>query len=241
MSTYLQLCQAVARESGTVSGTQPSAVSGQTGRLLKIVKWTNQAWRDIQNAQGQWRWMDKAWDDKALTSGAACYTSASFSISDWGEWIVDAESRTGVVKIYDNSVGVSEENAIQLIPYSLWDQKYNTATHDNARPIEYAISPAGEICFGPTPDSSNYRVSGRYRQATQDLSADGDTPGMPARFHELIVWRALLLLGEHDEGEFAVALAARRWRELMDDLRRDQLPRPHAAAGSLIGRAGPLA
>jgi len=47
---YLQLCQDTVRESGTISGdATPSTVTGQSGRLLKVVTWVAKAWQQIQN------------------------------------------------------------------------------------------------------------------------------------------------------------------------------------------------
>lgn len=242
MATFLELCQKVAQLSGTVTGTQPTTVADQTGRLAKIVVWTAQAWRDIQNEKSGWRWMRAEWEDKALTSGAPRYTAASFSIdSRFAEWIVDSEHEREIVTIYDNTIGVSDESPLGLIPWNLWRRKYGRGEQDESRPTEYAISPANEICFGPVPNSSDYRVSGEYRKSPQALEDDADEPEMPERFHDLIVWRALVLLGQHDEGEFALATAERNYMTLLDDLMRDQLPPLVAAAGSPLSSAGPLA
>ncbi|KKK65505.1 hypothetical protein LCGC14_2973440, partial [marine sediment metagenome] len=88
MSTYLQLSQDVARESGTVSGTNPTAVASQTGRLLKIVEWVAQAWVEIQNLHADWRWMQKTFSGDTA-SGNGQYTPASWTILDLRDWLRD--------------------------------------------------------------------------------------------------------------------------------------------------------
>lgn len=50
---YLTLCQKVARESGVVAGVQPATVTSQTGRLLKIVSWVNDAWTWVSSGVGE--------------------------------------------------------------------------------------------------------------------------------------------------------------------------------------------
>jgi len=223
MSTFLSLCQDVARESGTVSGTQPTAVASQTGRLGKIVHWTRQAWTDIQNARGEWRWMEAELEDAEITASTAKYTSTSFSLTRWAEWIMDVDPEDRIWTIYADSLGVSDEGPLSVIDHREWRRMYDRGTQEERRPAHVAVSPAGELCFGPIPDAT-YVVNGLYRKSPQTLSVDGDTPEMPSRFHSLITWKALVLLAEHDEGEIALATANRKLRELWDDLERDQLP-----------------
>ena len=56
--TFLELCQEVADESGTVAGVPSfTTVSNATGRLAKVVRWTRNAYRDIQNERSDWKWM----------------------------------------------------------------------------------------------------------------------------------------------------------------------------------------
>ena len=94
---------------------------------------------------------------------------------------------------------------------------------DLVRSIAAAISPAGEFSLGPIPDDI-YTVQGEYRQSAVVLAADGDTPGAPAAFHGIIVWRALMMLAEFDEAVEDRAAAAIKYAALLEDLQRDQLP-----------------
>ena len=115
MSTYLQLCQDVARESGTVSGTYPTAVASQTGRLLKIVEWTAQAYVMIQNLHADWRWMQKTFSG-TTTSGTGKYTATSWSITDLRDWLRDNRV-TGYMPhtIYLTATGVSASNGTRPV------------------------------------------------------------------------------------------------------------------------------
>lgn len=224
---FLQIVQMAARESGTVSGVLPLSVSGQTGRLNKFVKWCEVAWTQIQNENGSWRWMRGEFSAD-LSASTARYSAASFSITRWAEWITEPQS----LSIYKKSLGVSDENALSFLEWKDWRIKYDRGVQVNDRPIEVATTPANELAFGPIPDAT-YTVKGEFRKAPQILAADADVPEMPARFHELIAWEALLLMAEHDEAELHIAVALRRSRRLWDDLRRDQLPTVYIASGPL--------
>lgn len=224
---YLELCQMVARESGTVSGTQPSSVASQTGRMAKIVHWVDIAWRQIQNRRNAWLWMRDEFEGN-LSAGSARYTPASFSLTRHAEWINEEDT----VTLYKQSEGVSDEGRLLFMPWKMYRRTYERGTQTADRPVHYTISPAGELCFGPKPDAT-YVVRGEYRKSPQTLSENEDIPEMPARFHELVAWEGLLLLAEHDEAEIHIAVANRRKSELSSDLERDQLPQPYIAAGGL--------
>ena len=198
MSTYLELSQALARESGTISGTNPTAVASQTGRLLKIVNWIDQANVAIQNLHADWRWMQKTFSGDT-SSGSGQYTPASWSITDLRDWLRDNRV-TGYQPhtIYLTTDGVAGEGALLEITWQQWRTTYGRGSQTNNFPSQYAISPAGEFSLGPIPDDT-YTINGEYRQAAVRLTADGDIPAMPAAFHEIIVWRALMMLAEFDE------------------------------------------
>lgn len=223
MSTFLQLAQDVARESGTVSGTNPTAVASQTGRLLKIVEWTAQAYVLVQNLHADWRWMQKTFSDTA-TSGSAQYTAASWSITDLRDWLRDdRQTDYQPHTIYLTATGVADERPLREISWQQWRVTYGRGSQTNNYPIEYAISPAGEFSLGPTPDDT-YTINGEYRQSAVVLAADGDTPAMPSAFHDIIVWQAIILLADFDEAADQRAAATIKYNSLLESLQRNQLP-----------------
>ena len=226
MSTYLQLCVKTGRESGTMAGTNITSVVNQIGRELKVVNYVADAWTQIQNLHAGWRWMRSEFPSTAVTvSGTARYTAASWSITDLAEWIPDTEAEPDNVSIYKQSTGVSDEGRIEYIDFSTWRRLYDRGTQTNARPTHWSISPDNEFCLGPIPDAV-YVVNGLYRETPQVLALNGDTPNCPARFHDIIVWKAVQMLNEHDEAAVPLIVTANaKYNAFLADLRRDQLPR----------------
>ena len=218
MSTYLELCQKVARKSGTLSGTVPTTIFGQTGRLAKIVDWVDDAWQEIQNDEDTWLWMRKEWSGSLILSTAR-YTPASFSITNHAKWL----THPGALWLYDTDVGLSDEYMLRFITWDAWRQMYGRGAQTDDKPVDYTVSPAGELCFGPIPDKT-YAVRGDYQQTVQALEANDDTPLMPARFHRAIQYKALTYLFDHDEAWNQYATTEKNLRGIMRDLRRDQLP-----------------
>ena len=177
----------------------------------------------IQNLHADWRWLQKTFSGDT-TSGAAQYTSASWSISKLRDWARD-DLVTGYQPhtIYLTATGVSDESTLREISWHQWRTRYGRGTQTNNKPSEYAISPAGEFSLGPIPDDT-YTVRGEFRERATVLAADGDIPAMPAAFHDIIVWKALMLLAEFDEATEQRATAELKYVTMLEDLERDQLP-----------------
>lgn len=213
---YLQLCQDVSRESGTVSGdTTPTTTTGQSGRLLKIVNWTAKAWLAIQNLHDDWLWMRSEFTG-AIVVGTMRYTDATLGITRWGRWITDDHS----VTLYTTSLGVADEGELLFIDWTTWRQRYGRGAQTPNRPIEYSVSPLGELCVGPTPDVP-YVIRGEFQKSAQALAANADIPELPdTNLHSVIVWRALLLLAQFDEGQWPTGVATVRIQDALMSMKK---------------------
>lgn len=225
--TFLELCQFVARESGVVSGTNPTTVTGQSGSLADIVVWVNEAWRQIQNRHHNWRWMRGEFEG-SLTAGTARYTGASFSLSRWARWIEEADTLT----LYLTATGVSDEGGLTWLDWHKYRRMFERGTQTADRPVFASVSPAGELCFGSKPDAT-YTVRGEYQKKAQVLSVDADEPELPSQFHEMIAWYAVMLLHGYDEAAQSELRAVREFTRDMNALRAAQLPTIHVSAGPL--------
>lgn len=228
MSTFLELCADLARESGAI-GTAPSAVTGQTGRQLKAVEWIAHAWEQIQADNPDWLFLRTEFEG-ALAIGTKRYTGAALGLTNWARWVGDYPGHEAV-SIYASG-DQANEAALRMIGYERWRRYYNFGTHDNGKPIEYAISPSGELLLGPTPDAA-YVIRGEYSRTPQVLAANGDVPIMPSQFHPAIVWRANMLLCEHDEAWPARTAAEAKYKAILRNMQRDLLPEMTAGGNSI--------
>lgn len=227
MASYLSLCTDFATLSGLIA-TPPAAVTGQSGQALKVVTWVKKAWEAIQNSSADWTFLAGEVSATALTINTMSYTSTALGVSSrFGEWRGDRLDNTGRLyrawSIYDNAIGVSDEVPLHEVTYNYWREVYDRGSHDASRPIVYALAPDKTIRFGGKPDSA-YRVRGEYVKAPQVLAADADVPDMPSRFHDIIVWRAILLASEQGEAPSGIAYAQAEFYRLLSDMQRDLLP-----------------
>lgn len=225
MANFLALSQKLASESGTFTDTKLTAVSTTDPRGKKLVRWIADAWRQIQNSR-DWRWMQAEFTSGALAIGQQRYTATELGIaSRFGHWLVDErECADSGFSLYDNAIGVSDEGPLVWIDWDRFYQRYTRGTITNGKPTGFTVTPDDKIGLTVPPDSTAYRIRGRYVKSPQELSADADIPEMPVRFHDAIVEVALMLVGAHDESP-QLSIWQMRKSATFSDLERDQLPK----------------
>lgn len=235
--TYLELCNQVASDSATFDEGAISSVVGQTGRKAKVVRWTNLAWRSIQNAHVAWRWMQSEFSFPTVISTqryagtSATDTIASSTITRFAEWINRGlgENR---IRLYDSTIGLADIGPLQFVAWDdFFARRVNTSAA-NGKPTMFSIDPANKLCLSPVPDSANYVVVGPYRKSVQTLSLDADEPEMPTDFHDVISSVATGFLQLHDEGMQMLPLWKLRENSDFCRLEARQLP-PVTLSGPL--------
>lgn len=220
---FLQLCQAVALDSGTVAGVPSfTTVTGATGRVKQVVGWTRDAYIDIQNERNDWRWMRRSFAAQLVIDQIE-YTAAELGVTDLGSWLPDVPS-VGFrnITIYEDGLQ-EQEGEITEIPYELFRQRYQRGSHDANKPTDWAISPLDRLLFGNKPDKA-YWVRGEYYMAPEELAADADEPSMPSRYHRVIVQEALRLMARSDEAFQVLLTQAQQYERLRNALVREQTP-----------------
>lgn len=218
--TFLDLCRDLERESGTVSPSSAiPTVVGQRERRAKIVNWVAEAWNQIQLSRTDWLFMRKEYTDKATVASQGRYEPGDWSLTNHNIWLPDSP-RYRPHTIRDTTATVRDDSELAQIEWEAWRRDYGRGQAEG-RPLVYAISPAGEMCLGPVPDDV-YAVSGEYVRGVQALEANDDVPDMPAAYHSAITWKALTLLGGHDESVDTVARGQRNYIDIVTALIRAQ-------------------
>jgi hypothetical protein len=225
MSTYLQLCRDVERESGAVS---PSSliqnVDGATNRSAKSVAWVRDAWLDIQNRRDDWTFMRRDFSGKALAAGQGRYVPATdWSMTDVSRFERDTPRRRAIW-IRDPAAPERDDSPLIEIDYDRWKQDFSRG-QQASRPMFWAVSPAGELCVGPFPDKV-YHLDGGYRRTAQVLTSNLDVPICREEYHQVIVWKALLRANGHDEAtQTALASASTEFVSAYQTLVNNCTPR----------------
>ncbi len=227
--TFLELVQDLRRECGvsaSTAGDQPSAVTNQTGEMLRLVNWTRRAWLKIQNDQDWWLWMRQDFT-LAATANVGSYAptvaiddGTSVAIARFARW------HPRSFRLYDAAVGVADEQFLVDWDYDKFRDSYLYAGQRNQRnrPVVWAERPNDKaILLGDVPDKA-YTLRGCFQRGPQTLSANADVPEMPERFHPLIVYKAMQYYGKYEAAPEILAQGQEEYSAMMDDLVRDQLP-----------------
>ena len=202
-------------------GSPPDAVTGQTGRAADLVRWAIEAYNDIQREKdGRWKWLRSDWtvntvaDTASYAYGVITDVAAAAVITRFRAWDLDEESPPFIYLVSD---GVATEGELPITPWHDFRRMYVLATHTAAPPSQMSVDPADTIYLGPTPDDI-YTVSGSYWKSNQALAADADVPEMPADYHMLIVYRALLKYAYNAVSQEVLARARTEGTPLYDAL-----------------------
>ena len=217
--TFLEICQRLRQEAG-ISGTGPTAVTGQSGEMLRVVDWAKSAYENIQNKYPHWEFLrfDFSFPTVAATATYAP-TDAGVGLTEHTKWVRDS------LRIYLTATGVNDEQWLTCIPWATFrDTRLFGANRSvSGRPTEFAVRPNQSIVLWPTPDAV-YTVVGEYFKRPQVMSADADEPVFPREFHMAIAWRALVLYGGFESASEAYSRAVIEYNEIMAKLEIDQLP-----------------
>jgi hypothetical protein len=227
---YLQLVQALGVEGGIAGSI--STTSGLTGEAARLLGWINQAWNELQTARPDWKFMRSsvllgAGASFTTVGGTAYYTlgtgpgTVGVAAANFGSWAIDS------FRNYATAAGFTNEIPMEPIGFEDWRDAYMLGANRNVqtRPVVVAIGPSMEVCLGPPPNAL-YTVTGDYFIAPTAMAADGDTPtGLPARYHMLIVYKALLKYGGYEAAPEVLARARSEYATLYDELEALYAPR----------------
>ena len=223
MSTYLELCQDLVREVG-ISGTGPSAVTGQIGELRRVVMWIADAYTEIQQ-RTDWRWLRRSFtlqtveDQETYAFSEVTDVDAIAVISRFGKWRF--EDYDDPPKIYLTSSGVAGQTWMIATSWESYKQIYGIGVQNSGQPLYITANPQDKMVIGPAPNGI-YTLTGEFYRSAQILAADGDIPEMPTQFHKLIVYRAMEKYGIYEAAQEVVVRASKEGRRMLRQLENNQ-------------------
>ena len=229
MSTFLVLCQDMARDVG-IPGTGPSTTTTTdlSEEETSVVRYINQADQDIQSRWFDW---DFLWSEADITaiSGTSTLSSGNTgfpgtsTIGPLGNWKLDSI-------VWDKT-----SESYQILEYQEWNsyrEMYKYGTIDSDVPEVFSEKPNGDLDLYPTPNAAT-TVSAEYWRTPVVMStilagettANSNTSAIPARFHQIIIARAKLYYAENEDAPEIMSGSLVEFEDLLNSLEADQLPR----------------
>jgi hypothetical protein len=213
----LQLVNQTRVECG-VSGPTLSSAQNLTGESARILAWVQQAWIDVQTSKEDWLFLRETFEFNTVASQWE-YTAANAGLTDFGNWKRDSFRASSVNNLY------RDEQLLNYMDWTTYRNLYRYANMRNtlARPVVVSITPNKDLAFGSTPDQI-YTINGEYYTQPVSLTADIDIPGIPARFHMIIVYRAMMYYAGYESAAEVLARGDFEYRRLYSRMEIDQLP-----------------
>ena len=209
MSTYLVLCQNMARDIG-IPGTGPSDVtsSSLSEEENAVVRYVKEADVDIQSRWFNWGFL---WTEVTLTPTADVSTLTS--PSDLGNWKLDS------------FVLAKGTDSYQELEYMDWDDynlEYKLGSITSDTPEVFSVKPNNVIDLYPTPADTT-AISAAYWKTPTEMSVDSSESPIPSRFHKIITARAKIYYAENEDAPEILSGALAEFEDLLDKLEADQL------------------
>lgn len=216
--TFLELCKQARAEFG-YSGTGPITVTNQTGQMALVVSLVAKADLEIQLLWKDWRFL---W---ATFSFATVAGQKTYSVANVAGWPAD-------ISHYDPSSFVLDaetttESGLSCVAYQDYrDRRYQTT----GTPGQVVIQPDNTLVLTPTPDDI-YTVTFDYWRRPARMTANADISPIPSQFHDIIVARAKMMLGEADGASDIYQIASGDYLSLLGRLQAHSLPGHNQLSG----------
>jgi len=204
--TYLELCQRLRQEVGA-AGSGPASVTSQSGEYARLVSWIQQAWREIQMERRQWRF---SWAQASVETAADFRTYSP--PADLGEW--------------DAGTLACDGNPLTEMDWSRFRSEHATDSGQKS-PTVITRRPDGDLVMDTSPSKDNTALTFEYWRTPQPLAEGTDTPRLPARYHMVIVYRAMLYYALYENAPEVVQAARAGEARLMEELVATELPQMH--------------
>lgn len=213
--TFLQLCQ-LTREKCGISGSGPAAVTAQTGEMLRIVNWVNEAWVDLQRRSKSWWWMRADFSFETV-AGQQAYLASAAGITDLSAWHMDT------LRCYRTADGVGDEQFLVEWEYQTLRNTYQYGLQTNGRPVVATIRPRDRaMLLGSIPDAV-YTIRGEYQRAARPFLVGTDVPSIPEEFQMIIVYGAMIKYAYYENAPEVMADGRSNYNMILDQLMENQL------------------
>ena len=207
MSTFLELVEDLHRECGA-AGVAPTTVLNQRGEYARLVRWVAAADVYVQKLWDNWKFMRKEYSEDTLLDTAALPTVADAARYD-----------EDTFKMIES--GDTEKNPIEVVEYE--DIKSEIRATASGVPDRVILMPDGTLEVDP-PANGTHTISCDYYQNPVKMVGNTDTSIIPARFHDIILGRALILYANYESAPEVKAQGNEIYTETLARLENSQLP-----------------
>ncbi len=202
-----------------ISGSETST-DNATGEWSDVVSAVDEAYEQVQLEREDWLFLRKPFSFIAVTGqGEYAPSSAPLSLADFSSFVPDE------FRIYKDSIN-NETFLVHWKDYDAFRNAYllGAMRTQYSSPTDIVISPSKSLILALAPNDATYTVSGFYWRTPAVMTTDTDEPIFPVRFHKIIAYKAIHMLGINEAAAELIDWGHERYAELLGQLERDQLP-----------------
>lgn len=228
MSTFLDLVNLARSEAGIDSSDLSTLQSGLNAESARFKSWVAREWLRLQAEHDDWDFLRTTFAFTTTASQFAYTPKEAGATTDGTSAGTSILSRWKEDSFRVSTFGSNYADEAILIPIG-YDRFRNLYQFGNNRvgsgkPVNFAVRPSDRaLCFGLMP-SGQYDINGEFWRTPQELSADDDEPLMPAKFHDLVAFRALRAYGIYMAAPEVIGRADESIGRLYAALAGEQLP-----------------
>lgn len=215
---FLQLVDRLGGEVGA-SGTVTD-VSTTTGEYLRLTRWINQAWLELQMEHADWLFLrNSATFSTIAADGDYDVTAAPISLTDFSGDFVNQSFR-----LYDD---IGDEQYLTQLDYDEFRDTWLIGSNrtSQSRPQFITIAPDKKLLLAQIPDRVYTVVLDYYKVPSEmTVSNTAEPTGLPARFHMMLVYKAMEWYASYENAPEVATRGSFQYATMLDNLRITQLP-----------------
>ena len=221
---YLEIARSVRAQAG-IAGEGPSNISTTTGIMGDVLRWTREAYNEIQTEFENWNFLFKNY---SLTVPEA-----------FREVTMPQE---GVRVIAKETFIIQEVNGtktrIRYVPYSVWklDDKLALEAIETKLPTHVTILPNKNLLFNTAaPENLSILFDG-YREPHVMVNST-DLPIFDVQYHTLIQLKALTKYGTYYNAQEVYKASDIAYKTLLSKMKYSELPRENLVTPPFVAFA----
>lgn len=214
---YLESVKRLKREAGRSAGGIITSLTDLSEDDQMLAEAVAEAWLELQRRPHGWSWMRRELAGVTVADQAS-YTAAELDATagDFGRWLPPAtEGYNVLVRRLTEPTGPW---ALRFMPWEKFRVSFVLSAAAPGQATFYSISPDDRLWLGPTSTEA-LSLFAAYYTAPQQLLAETDEPNIPAEYHMINVWRALMEVASFDAAPEVFTRAASNFANIDTDLR----------------------
>lgn len=224
---FLQLCQATHQELGLdeAGAARPSTVANQVGRLGQVVSWVRTSYEEIQSLHRDWLFRRSTGGFLTVAAGQSAVTASTITtaLTTFEEIAPFWSGDRPFIMCHKTSIGADDRQPMWMVDYEEWRGRIDRQPFTSGRPSRFTIYNDQAIQFDHELDEE-YLLAFDYVRTVATLTADGDIPIFPRRFHLAIVYAAAMKYAGHAENGRLLGDMRQRYNGQMVQMKNHQLP-----------------